>query len=93
MIEGRNLVDLNSGQFVFFSKRNDMIGRNMAIAILQPVQVLDEQITLERQAFDPVADCCTHRRPALPALGLAATPAPSGSGRCHAVRGVMIMCD
>ena len=48
VVEGRDLVDLGGGELHLLGERDDVCGRDAVIAVLDPVQVLDEQIATPR---------------------------------------------
>ena len=73
-VEGRDLVNLGLGQAHLVGERGQMRGREMAVAVLDQVQVLDQQIAPAR----PVAEQRLHLLERLvvdlPPLGMPAAP-------------------
>ena len=79
-VEGRNLVDLGQGKLHLLCKRGEVSGRKMPVAILDQVQVLDEQIAPARPLAQERAHIGERRRIDLATFGRARRPATAGCG-------------
>src|SRR4051812_38877363 len=79
-VEGRDLVDFGERELDLLRQRGEMRRREMAVTVLDEVQVFDQQIAPAR----PVAQKCTNltqrRRLDLPSLGRPAWPAAASLG-------------
>ena len=91
-VEGRDLVDLGHGEAHLGRQRREVPGREAAVVVLDPVQMLDQQIAAPGRIAQQSTDFFLRRGIDLPALlGIArsATPAAGVSGclssarKCH----------
>ena len=76
-VEGRDLIDLGERKLHLGGERGEMRGREMAVAVLDQVQVLDQEIALAAARAEQRANLIDRRRIDLAALGRAARPAAS----------------
>ena len=78
-VEGRDLVDLGHGEAHLRRERREMARGKAAVTVLDPVQMLDQQIAAARRGAQQRANLLLRRRLDLPALfgvaGLAPPPA------------------
>ena len=76
MIERRYFVNFGLRQTQFFSKRHNVRRRNMAVAILDQVQELDQQIATSRRIAKQCANLFGGTRIHRPALRMGARLSP-----------------
>ena len=87
-VEGRDLVDLGERQLHLLRQRGEMRGGEMAVAVLDQVQMLDQQVAPARAVAEQRLDLGKRRRIDLPPLRRARRPAAAGlmlvwCGHCH----------
>ena len=70
-VEGRDLVDLGERELHLLRERGEMRGREMAVAVLDQMQVLDQQVALARPVAEQRAHLVERLRIDLAALGRA----------------------
>ena len=69
-VEGRDLVDLGLGEPHLLGERGQMRGRQVAEAVLDQVQMLDQQVAPARPVAEQRAHLVERRILELAALGL-----------------------
>ena len=74
-VEGRDLVDLGERKLHLGGERGEMRGREMAVAVLDEMQMLDQEIALAAARAKQRADLVERGRIDLAALGGAARAA------------------
>ena len=77
-VEGRDLVDLGQRQLHLLRQRGEMRGRQMAVPVLDQMQMLDQEIAPPRPRAQQRAHLVERARIDLPALGGAPRPAAAG---------------
>ena len=78
-IEGRDLVDFGVRHLHLLRERGEMRGGEMAVMVLDQMQMLDQQIAPARPVGEQRAHLVERRRIDLTALGRARRPAPAGT--------------
>jgi hypothetical protein len=79
MVEGGNLIDLGLRQSHQLGQRRQMRCRNMAIGVLDHMQVLDEQVAPQRPTLHELRNLLQRPNVNLPALGEGPGLAPSSA--------------
>jgi hypothetical protein len=72
VVKGRDLVDLGRRQAHFMSQRHQVYGRQVAVLVLDFVQVFDQQVALARRFTEQLLDFEKRIQVDYPPLGLAA---------------------
>ena len=87
-VEGGDLVDLGQGQPHLVGERREMARVQAAVAVLDQVQVLDQQVARARPVAEQRPDLLERRRVDLPALRRrrASCGGPSRDGCCGPAR-------
>ena len=85
-VERRGLVHLRHRQPHLVRERGEMRGRDAVPAVLNQVQVLDEEVAVARAIAEQGTDLVVRGRVHLSPLGVAAGFAPSGAGMAASVR-------
>ena len=80
-IEGGDLVDLGLRQPHLGGERGEMGGGEMAVAVLDEMQILDQQVAPARPVGQQRPHFIERQRVDLAALGRARRPAPAGACR------------
>ncbi len=93
VIEGRDLVDLGLRQPHFLRQRRQVRRRQAAVAVLDLVQVLDQQIGAARGVAQQGAHFVQRLRLDAPALGLLALAFARGGGGYDRNYGVIHLCS
>ena len=83
-IEGRDLVDFRLRHLHLGGERGEMRGGEMAVMVLDQMQMLDQQVAPARPVGEQRAYLIERRRVDLAALGRARRPAPAGARRSSA---------
>ena len=74
-VEGRDLVDFGERELHLLRERGEMRGGEMAVVVLDQMQMLDQQIAPARPVGEQRAHLVERRRVDLAALGRARRPA------------------
>ena len=77
-VEGRDLVDLGKRELHLLRERREMRGREMAVAVLDQMQVLDEQVAPALALAQQRADLVERARVDLAPLRRPGRAAPAG---------------
>ena len=78
-VEGRDLVDFALRHLNLLRERGEMRGGDMAVMVLDQMQMLNQQIAPARPVGEQRAHLVERRRIDLTALGRARWPAPAGT--------------